>query len=135
MIASLIDRNSGVDVISDCLAKNVQQRAAVENAIRAFCNDKKNNRPMPRERLNILNRDEGIFELKPDKLRLVFFCDENIKIHANTSVVFKSMAFFVLFFRKTKQKTKPEYIEKAVQIKHRYLREKNQNGVSFVEPE
>lgn len=130
LIASVCDMETGVDVISDCLLRNEATSATIENAIHAFCADVKQNRPIPKERLNILDKKEEIYELKPGKVRLVFFYDKAI---TRERIVFDLMPVFILHFLKKTQKTPSGIIENAKKLKRKYMEMKAKGSIHIVE--
>ncbi|MDR1581527.1 MAG: hypothetical protein LBS35_14315 [Synergistaceae bacterium] len=88
---------------------------------------------MNREKVNILHREEGIFEIKPKPLRLVFFYDKNIKypVTNTDSLTAEKAAMLVLYFEKHRDKAKPQDIDRALTLKKEYFEAKSHDGLTL----
>jgi hypothetical protein len=130
--ASIGNEMKGSDALSQCIAENAKERAAIINAVRSFCENKISNRLMPVERLNILHREQGIYELKPGNLRLVFFYDQeglDVKIPNISEIKFGNAAIFVLSFRKKQRKAPQSEISEAIKLKTAYSEAKKNKSL------
>ena len=123
-VASVSQR--GVDVLTDILNENRQESSTILATLQHYCNATAEGKFLPKKKCNSLG--DGLLELKPKKLRLVFFVDENIRID---NIVYKKVAIFTNWFIKKTPKTPEKEIKKGLLVKKNYYADKKTGKLNF----
>ena len=128
-VLAIVDHHDNVEAITDVLNSEQGSRNQVLTRISALCVSTVRGHPLPKEICNSLN--DGLREIKPGKMRIVFFTDEVANIKINNKI-YRQAIVFTSHFRKTTSRTPSNEIIKALKLKSQYYTDKENEELTFL---